>query len=193
LQGCPGRGTRGKHSSFRYFNKKIAEIYLMKTLILVRHAKSSWDAIGLEDYERPLNERGKEDAPAMAKRLRDKKIKVDVFISSPAKRAHKTARYFAKEYGLDKKDVVLEDRLYGASAAGFSEVVSQIKNKHKTAVIFSHNPGLTEFANTLTSINIDNMPTSSIFAVEADCKKWADFNESEKKFLFFDYPKKSLE
>ena len=76
----------------------------MKTLILVRHAKSSWDAVGLEDFERPLNERGKEDAPLMAKRLKDKKIKPDIFLSSPAKRALKTARYFGKEFGFGKKD-----------------------------------------------------------------------------------------
>ena len=95
----------------------------MKTLILVRHAKSSWDAVGLEDHERPLNERGKEDAPAMAKRLKDKKIKVDLFISSPARRAHKTARYFAKEYKLKKKDIVEDDKLYGASVSSFLEVI----------------------------------------------------------------------
>lgn len=161
----------------------------MKTLILVRHAKSSWDAVGLEDFERPLNERGKEDAPLMAKRLKDKKIKPDIFLSSPAKRALKTARYFGKEFGFGKKDIVVEDKLYGAAVSSYLEVITNIKNKHKTALVFSHNPGLTDFANTLTTVHIDNIPTTGLFAVQADCEKWADFVKSEKSFLFFDYPK----
>ena len=161
----------------------------MKTLILVRHAKSSWDAVGLEDFERPLNERGKEDAPLMAKRLKDKKIKPDIFLSSPAKRALKTARYFGKEFGFGKKDIVVEDKLYGAAVSSFLEVITNIKNKHKAALVFSHNHGLTDFANTLTTVHIDNIPTTGLFAVQADCEKWADFVKSEKSFLFFDYPK----
>ena len=70
----------------------------MKTLILIRHAKSSWDAPGMSDSERPLNERGKKDAPEMAKRLRKRGLKIDAFVSSPAERALRTARYFAKEF-----------------------------------------------------------------------------------------------
>ena len=165
----------------------------MKTLILVRHAKSSWDKVGMDDIERPLNERGKEDAPVMAKRLKDKKIDIDIFISSPAKRAHRTCKYFAKEYDLDKKEIVLMDKLYGASVTAFLEVISKIDDKHKSAIIFSHNPGITEFVNTLTTVHVDNMPTCSMFAVQADINHWAEFSKSEKKFLFFDYPKNPLE
>ena len=91
----------------------------MKTLILVRHAKSSWEEVGMDDAERPLNERGKKDAPQMAIRLKDKNIKVDVFISSPAKRAHKTAKYFAEEYDLSKKEILVVNKLYGASVGSF--------------------------------------------------------------------------
>jgi len=165
----------------------------MKTLILVRHAKSSWDKVGMDDIERPLNERGKEDAPVMAKRLKDKKIDIDIFISSPAKRAHRTCKYFAKEYDLDKKEIVLMDKLYGASVTAFLEVISKIGDKHKSAIIFSHNPGITEFVNTLTTVHVDNMPTCSMFAVQADINHWTEFSKSEKKFLFFDYPKNPLE
>jgi phosphohistidine phosphatase len=172
--------------------KKFSEIYLMKTLILVRHAKSSWEEIGMDDFDRPLNERGKTDAPAMAKRLKEKNIKVDIFISSPAKRAKRTAKFFAEEYDFGKKEIELIDKLYGASAPAFSEVVSAINDKHIVAIVFSHNPGITEFANTLTSVHIDNMPTSGVFAVQANTDKWAGFMKSEKKFLFFDYPKNPL-
>jgi len=165
----------------------------MKTLILVRHAKSSWDKVGMDDIERPLNERGKQDAPVMAKRLKDKKIDIDIFISSPAKRAHRTCKYFVKEYDLANKDIVLMDKLYGASVTAFLDVISKIDDKHKSAIIFSHNPGITEFANTLTTVHVDNMPTCSMFAVQADINHWAEFSKSEKKFLFFDYPKNPLE
>lgn len=164
----------------------------MKTLILVRHAKSSWDAVGLDDAERPLNERGKKDAPQMARRLKDKKIDVDIFISSPAKRACKTAKYFAEEYGLDKKEILIVNKLYGASTGSFLEVVTQLEDKYKTATIFSHNPGITEFANTLTSVHVDNVPTSGIFAVQINTNTWGEFTKAEKNFLFFDYPKNPL-
>ena len=79
----------------------------MKTLFLIRHAKSSWDDIGLPDFERPLNERGKYDAPQMAKRIKDKKIEIDAFVSSPAKRARKTAEIFMDVYDENKKKLVL--------------------------------------------------------------------------------------
>lgn len=164
----------------------------MKTLILVRHAKSSWDKVGMDDIERPLNERGKEDAPVMARRLKDKNIDIDIFVSSPAKRAHRTCKYFAKEYDVDKKDILLMDKLYGASITAFLEVISKLDNKHKSAIIFSHNPGITEFANTLTTVRIDNMSTCSMFAVQANVDRWSEFSKSEKNFLFFDYPKNPL-
>ena len=147
----------------------------------------------MDDTERPLNERGKQDAPVMAKRLKDKKIEIDIFISSPAKRAHKTCKYFAKEYGLDKKDIVLINKLYGASVTGFLEVISKLEDKYKSVIIFSHNPGITEVANILTSVHVDNMPTCSVFSVQANISHWAEFSKSEKSFLFFDYPKNPLE
>ena len=77
-----------------------------KTLLLIRHAKSSWDISNLNDFERPLNDRGKKDAPAMAKRLLHKKISIDAFVSSPAKRAKKTAELFCQEYGKKDDDII---------------------------------------------------------------------------------------
>lgn len=164
----------------------------MKTLLLVRHAKSSWDDPDTKDIDRPLNDRGKTDAPVMAKRLKNKGVKIDTFISSPAKRARRTARYFAEEYNLEKKDIVIEDKLYMASPSAFTETIRDIKDKHDVAILFSHNPGITDFANTLTQIRVDNMPTCAIFAVTANTDTWADFEKSEKNFLFFDYPKNSM-
>ena len=153
----------------------------MKTLILVRHAKSSWDSSAATDFDRPLNDRGKHDAPMMAKRLVEQGIKIDAFISSPAKRAKKTAEYFVREYGVKEKHIIYVSPLYGAAPKDFNEIISGIDDKYKSIAIFSHNPGITEFANILSDQLIDNMPTASVFAVKADVKK---------EFWFFDYPKK---
>lgn len=161
----------------------------MKRLLLIRHAKSSWDDPSLTDFDRPLNERGKKDAPEMAKRLAEKKIKIDAFVSSPAKRARQTCKYFAKEFDFKKKHVVLEPRLYEATEGNFYDVVKSLKDKWDSVVIVSHNPGITSFANSLSKTRVDDMPTCSVLALEVDVKKWKDFREAKKQFLFFDYPK----
>ncbi|MEI6949955.1 histidine phosphatase family protein [Paraflavisolibacter sp. H34] len=161
----------------------------MKTLIIVRHAKSSWADDTQDDRDRPLNDRGKKDAPEMAKRLKEKGIRPDLFLSSPAKRARKTARFFAEEFGGSKKEIVEEEKLYEAPSANFYEVLGQLDDKYETVVLFSHNPGITDFANTLDTVRIDDMPTCSMLAVQAHTGHWSAFRESEKEFLFFDYPK----
>jgi phosphohistidine phosphatase len=164
----------------------------MKTLILVRHAKSSWNTAGLSDFDRPLNDRGKKDAPEMAKRLKDHGVKVDLFVSSPAKRAKKTAKYFAEEFETKKDEIVLIDELYAANVATFVKVVENLKDSADTVALFSHNPDITEYVNTLTNVRVDDMPTCAMFAVQADTERWSEFEKAEKKFLFFDYPKNPL-
>lgn len=162
----------------------------MKTLVMVRHAKSSWDSLGLDDFDRPLNDRGKKDAPEMAARLIKKNLKPDLFLSSSAKRAQKTAKYFIKAWGGSKKEIVLLDKLYGAGTTTFFDVIRNLDDQYQSVIIFSHNPGITEFVNLLTDVRTDNMPTCSAFGVQADCENWRSFLTSEKKFLFFEYPKK---
>ncbi|HEX6915428.1 MAG TPA: histidine phosphatase family protein [Chitinophagaceae bacterium] len=161
----------------------------MKKLLLVRHAKSSWDHISQPDFERTLNDRGHRDAPRMAKRLLKEEIEIDAFLSSPAVRALTTAEYFAEAWDVKKKHVVQEPALYHPTAEVFFDVISRIDDRHNCVAIFSHNPGITEFANTLCSHRVDDMPTCAVFAVKADIKSWKDFREAEKKFWFFDYPK----
>ena len=161
----------------------------MKTLLLVRHAKSSWDDPEMKDFDRPLNDRGKKDAPEMAERLKDKGLKIDLFVSSPAKRAKKTAKIFAEAYDVSKEDIKLVDELYHASPSAFSKAVADLSDKEGVVALFSHNPGITEYASSLSNVRIDNMPTCSVFAVQANIKKWSEFEAAEKSFLFFDYPK----
>jgi phosphohistidine phosphatase len=165
----------------------------MKTLLLVRHAKSSWDQPGLSDFDRPLNERGKKDAPEMAKRVKEKGIELDHLISSTAKRARKTARYFAEEFGFKKEDVKLVEELYGATQSEFIQAVKGIDDKYETVALFSHNPGITDFASSLTNVRVDDMPTCAVFALQIETDNWKDFQNAEKNFLFFDYPKNPLD
>jgi phosphohistidine phosphatase len=165
----------------------------MKTLLLIRHAKSSWEQPGLSDFDRPLNERGKKDAPEMAKRVKEKGIEIDHLLSSTAKRAKKTAKYFAEEFGFKKEDIKLVEELYGATQSEFLQAVKDIDDKYKTVALFSHNPGITDFASSLTNVRIDDMPTCAVFALQIETDSWKDFQNAEKNFLFFDYPKNPLD
>ena len=160
-----------------------------KQLLLVRHAKSDWNDASLSDFDRPLNERGKKDAPDIARRLHDKKIKIDLIISSPAKRAKKTAAIFAKEFKIGKGKILYNDKLYEESEDALFNIISSTENKYNSIAIFTHNPGITDFANLLTGKRIDNIPTCGIFAVKTDTKDWAEFKTAKKEFLFFDFPK----
>lgn len=160
----------------------------MKTLLLIRHAKSSWD-FDVDDFDRPLNTRGKADAPAMAKRLLEKGIKVDCFVSSPAKRAITTALFFAEAYDKELKNVLTIQSLYEPSLHAFFNAVESLNDNCETVALFSHNPSITDLANKLSAIKIDNLPTCGIFAVQADVKKRKEFSSSTHEFLFFDYPK----
>lgn len=160
----------------------------MKQLFLIRHAKSDWGDPLVKDFDRPLNERGKRNAQEMAKRLIEKEVTIDAFISSPAKRAKKTAEIFAKEF--KKKDSILfNENLYLAVAETFFDIIGETNDDFKSIAVFSHNPGITEFANMLTNARIDNIPTCGIFAVKIHANSWVNFQEAKKEFWFFDYPK----
>ena len=165
----------------------------MKCILLIRHAKSDWGDPSLSDFERPLNERGKNDAPMMASRLLSKKVAIDVFITSPAKRARKTACVFAKAYDRSKESVLFRDELYAATEDVFYDVIEGADNTFNNIAIFSHNPGITDFANQLTDVRIDNIPTCGVFAITAECEDWKAFRTSSRHFLFFDYPKSIAE
>lgn len=161
----------------------------MKQLLLIRHAKSSWSDPGQKDFDRPLNERGRKDAPIMAHKLIEKQFIPDGLISSTAVRALETAQYFAENLGYKKKDIIQVPQLYHAPPPVFKEVINALPDGLERVAIFAHNPGITEMANELCEIHIDNMPTCSIFSVEADVKNWSSFLDADKKFVFFYYPK----
>lgn len=161
----------------------------MRTLYLIRHAKSSWDDMSLDDFDRPLNKRGKRDAPAMAQWLKDEIKNLDAIISSPAKRAKRTAKQFADAFGIT---VEYHKSLYHA---GTEEILSSVygtNDSHSAVAIFGHNPGFTYFANNYLEDNgyIDNVPTCGIVAIESSADRWSEFNDVNSKVKFFMYPKK---
>ena len=162
----------------------------MKTLYITRHAKSSWVDFTKPDFDRPLNDRGNKDAPEMAKRLLKRKVDIDAFVSSPAKRAKNTCKHFCKEFDVDTEKIIFIEKLYHASPQTFYDVIRGLDDKYRHVAVFSHNPGITDFVNTLCeNVRVDNMPTCGVFAVELNIKAWKDFKEKENQYLFFDYPK----
>ena len=126
----------------------------------------------------------------MANRLLDRKAKIDRFVSSPAKRAFSTAWAFASAYDQKKTDIVQEPELYLPAPDAFYTVMEKFKDKDKSVAIISHNNGITDFANSLQLVKLDNMPTCSIFAFRAKTDSWESIRKAEKEFIFFDYPKK---
>ena len=164
---------------------------VVKTLFIIRHAKSSWDASNIDDFERPLNDRGKHDAPRMGKRLKEKDIQPTLLLSSPAKRALSTAKRIAKVLKYPKDDIKTDRRLYHADEETMLTIVRELKEKQDVVMIFSHNPGLTEFVNSLMDgeLDIDNVPTCGVVAFKLDLETWKDVDWGKGKLLFFDYPK----
>jgi len=163
----------------------------MKTLFLVRHAKSSKDDPALADRDRPLADRGRKEAPAMGKRLAKRKVKPDLLLSSPALRALTTAQLIADELGCERKNIVVDDRLYASSAQGLLAVIRALDNKLDRVMLFGHNPEFTALAHRLSSEIVD-MPTSAVAEFDFDTQAWSDVGAVEPAKAVLDCPKKSF-
>ena len=163
----------------------------MKRLYLVRHAKSSWSDPTLGDIDRPLNDRGKKNAPEMGERLKNQSILPDVLISSPAKRARSTAKKIAKKIGYSKKKILIADLLYHGSLNDMLNGIQQFDDDHGSVMLFGHNPSFTDFANQLCNINIYNIPTCGIVAIDFNVESWKEVENKKGDLVFFDYPKKT--
>lgn len=164
----------------------------MKTLYLARHAKSFWGDQSQPDFDRPLNKRGKRDAPFMGEVLRDKKIKPDLIICSPAKRTKKTAIEIADKIGYAEKKIQFVENLYEASSNTILEIIKNIDDKFDSVMIFGHNPGLTLLNNHISDKYLDNIPTCGIVALLSE-KKWSEIGKNSCSHLFFEYPKLYLD
>ncbi len=162
----------------------------MRRIYFVRHAKSDWGYSELSDFERPLNKRGKHDAPFMANLLNQKNIKPDLIISSPALRAYFTARTFAEglEYPLEK--IECSEKLYDSSAGSYLELINNLDESLNCVMIFGHNPDLTTIVNLLGDKRIDNVPTTGVVEVEFPVQTWAEIEMGNGKTVSFEFPKK---
>jgi phosphohistidine phosphatase len=161
----------------------------MKTLLLIRHAKSDWKHLELSDFDRPLNQRGLHDAPLMAKRLQQRGIRPDCIISSPAIRALTTAQLFADGLKIGRDIIKTNPQLYMAQLPTAIETIHDLNNDWQTALLVGHNPYMTELANFLSNCYVENIPTCGIFCIQLTVDSWSDVTERAGKLMFFDYPK----
>ena len=162
----------------------------MKSLTIVRHAKSSWKDRGLADRERPLNKRGERDAPIMGKRVAEAGIRPSQIISSPAVRAWTTARIFARELGYPPEFLQREDGLYLGSLDNLLDVIATQDNGFNNLMLFGHNPGLTDLVNYLVPGLTSNLPTTGVVSVNLDCDDWMLYDRPATELILHDYPKK---
>lgn len=162
----------------------------MKRLYLIRHAKSSWDDPRLADFDRPLNDRGKRDAPRMGKRLARAGHRPDILLSSPARRAYGTAKRIARELGLRKENILRNDHLYHADESQLLRAVQAQPDAAGSLMLFGHNPGLTEFATLLCRYPFDNVPTCGVVCIDFPVDSWRRVTYNQGTLQFFDYPKK---
>ena len=162
----------------------------MKTLYLLRHAKSSWDDSELKDFERPLADRGMLDVPKMASRFLQRGDTVDCIIASPSLRAMTTARMMADQIGFPADEVASNPELYFAGAGIFLQVARLIDEHCQSAMLVGHNPAITEFANRMSDGRIDHIPTCGLLQLQFRVPHWEEIQETLGELVYFDYPKK---
>lgn len=163
---------------------------MKRTLILIRHAKSDWsDPLG-SDFDRPLNERGKRDAPLMGNRLYQLGIVPGLIISSTAKRAAKTAKALAATNNYEAGRIQWVPALYHCVPQVFSDTIDSLKDPASTIFMVAHNPGITAYLNSLSHhFHTDNMPTCCIAGISATAYNWQDFGTADKDIFLFEYPR----
>ena len=161
----------------------------MKTLYLLRHAKSSWNFDDLSDQERPLNDRGRDDAPRMGQALARRTIKLDLLVSSPAVRALSTAALVARELEYPHDKIHVEAGIYGADVAGLLAIIRALPDAAESVLLVGHNPTITDTANALSPSRLNEMPTAAVVCLKFSAGQWAGVGQANAEFYFYDYPK----
>ena len=164
---------------------------MQRRLVMIRHAKSSWANPLQSDFMRPLNERGKTEAPEMGDKLKALGITPDLVIASSAKRTRQTAKRIANATGYDPENIRWEEKLYHCIPSVFEELLYEVDNNVQTLFIVAHNPGITEFVNELSPVfNIANMPTCGMVGVNFEADEWNKFALVNHEVFLFEYPGK---
>ncbi|MCO6450267.1 MAG: histidine phosphatase family protein [Caldilineales bacterium] len=148
----------------------------MKSLFIMRHAKSSWDSPNLPDFDRPLAGRGEKDAPRMGDFLAGRDLVPDLIVSSPALRAKTTAKRAAKAMGYDD-EIVYDERIYAAGVQDLMAVVAGLPNEVESVMLVGHNPGFEELVEWLCGAAA-RMPTAAIAYVAIDAENWFEVGEN---------------
>jgi phosphohistidine phosphatase len=162
----------------------------LKRLTLFRHAKSCWDDESIADHDRPLAARGRDDAPRMGERLRVRKARPSLIITSSAKRARQTARIVAKVIGYPREFLQADRALYLAEPSTILAIIGAHEDTFADLMLFGHNPGLTDLANLLISdLRLDNLPTAGFIAIDFDTDRWANVGPERGRLAYYDYPK----
>ncbi len=162
----------------------------MKTVIVLRHSKSSWESTAETDFDRPLNERGKRDAPEMGQRLLKEKFVPDIILISTSRRTRQTAELLLPAAQLTDVKIVELESLYLASCGTITKTLMSINDQHQVVMIIAHNPGITDFVNEMSNARLDNMPTSGYAIIQFDTDSWQKM--SRGVLLTINYPKKNL-
>lgn len=162
----------------------------MKTLLIIRHAKSSWEDASLDDFDRPLNDRGLRNGPEMAKRLRCRALHMDGLLSSSSVRTRQTVAMLAPALAIDAENIWFRDVLYHASPSVCNSQVHTLSERWSRAVVVGHNPGLTYWVNKLAGIALDNVPTLGMAFIQfPEAKTWEAINTGRGELVWYDYPK----
>lgn len=162
---------------------------MSKRFVIIRHAKSSWATLGQADFDRPLNERGKQNAPEMGRRLLQYGLMPDLVLASSSKRTRQTTKAITEAMHFSGKTEWL-DKLYHAPVESIENAISTADDQYNTLFIIAHNPGLTQFLIEHGDRFItDNMPTCSIAAFQLDTDSWAGFYTAGKTVIKYDFPK----
>lgn len=163
----------------------------MKTLYLMRHAKSSWSFDELTDQERPLNDRGRADAPHMGQALAKRQLALDLLVSSPAVRALSTAVLVARELDYPRDEIKVEPAIYQADLDTLLGVIRGLPDAANAVLLTGHNPTITDTANYLLPNDglTNEMPTAAIMCLHFKTDHWAEAGPATAEFYFYDYPK----
>lgn len=162
----------------------------MRILYIVRHAKSSWADPDMSDFDRPLNERGLHDAPMMAQRFDDRLEAVDLLMSSPAKRAITTANAFSSALGNAPVHEIPE--LYLSTSRSILSIVEKLPDGVRHAMLFGHNPGVSELVELLTGNGIGDMPTCATVRIDLHVETWQEVASGTGTTKWWDTPKGSI-
>lgn len=161
----------------------------MKTLTIIRHAKSSWDDPAVSDKERPLNRRGMKDAPKMGQGLAERGSQPELLLTSPATRAIETARIIADKVGYPINDIIVLEDLYNAPASMLRKIVRGLDESLREVFIIGHNPGLSEYADEVSNGQVKDLPTCSVVELKFDIKKWSEVDKMSLVKVKLDTPK----